>query len=156
MEEIITRMRLAALQDSYIAAIDNDRLEDWPNFFTEDASYEIISRENVEQGLPAPVIYCNSGRMIRDRLTSIRNANIYETPSYRHFLSGMEWQQHDEGWTMTTNYLVVNTVQSGTTSIYQAGVYIDHVILTPSGLRFRKKRCVFDTLRVQTLLAYPI
>jgi anthranilate 1,2-dioxygenase small subunit len=94
--------------------------------------------------------------MIRDRVLSLRNANIYERPSYRHFLSGMQWQAHDGGWTMTTNYLVVNTTQSGSTHIYQTGRYIDHVVRTPDGLRFRSKRCIFDTLRVQTLLAYPI
>jgi anthranilate 1,2-dioxygenase small subunit len=156
MEEIMMRLELAALQDRYIAAIDNDRLEEWAAFFIEDGFYEIISRENVEQGLPAPVIYCDSGRMIRDRVISLRNANIYERPAYRHFLSGMQWQASGDGWTMTTNYLVVNTVQNGSTSIYQAGRYVDHVVGTPDGLRFAKKRCIFDTLRVQTLLAYPI
>ncbi|MEM5388146.1 anthranilate 1,2-dioxygenase small subunit AndAd [Paraburkholderia phymatum] len=156
MEEINTRLRLAALQDNYISAIDNDKLEEWAAFFTEDGFYEIVSKENVEQGLPAPIIHCDSARMIRDRVLSLRNANIYERPSYRHFLSGMQWQPCEDGWTMTTNYLVVNTVQDGSTSIYQAGRYIDHVVNTPDGLRFRKKRCVFDTSRVQTLLAYPI
>lgn len=158
MEDIIVQMQLAALQDRYIGAIDNDRIEDWPAFFTEDGFYEIISKENVDQGLPAPVIHCNSARMIRDRVLSLRNANIYEKPSYRHFLSGMQWQESEEkdGWTMTTNYLVINTVQSGSSHIYQTGRYIDHVVRTPAGLRFRKKRCIFDTVRVQTLLAYPI
>jgi anthranilate 1,2-dioxygenase small subunit len=156
MDPFIIRLQLAALQDSYIAAIDNDRLEDWPGFFTEDGFYEIISKENVDQGLPAPVIYCDSARMLRDRVISVRNANIYEKPAYRHFLSGMEWQECEGGWTMTTNYLVVNTTQSGSTAIYQAGRYVDRVVRTPGGLRFKEKRCIFDTLRVQTLLAYPI
>ena len=156
MDDILTRLRLAALQDSYVAAIDNDKLEEWPAFFTEDGSYEIISKENVEQGLPAPVIFCDSAKMIRDRVLSLRNANIYEKPSYRHFLSGMEWQAEEDGWSVSTNYLVVNTVQSGTTSIYQAGRYLDRVVRTADGLRFRRKRCIYDTLRVQTLLAYPI
>lgn len=156
MEDFIIGLQLASLQDSYIAAIDNDKLEEWPGFFTEDGLYEIISKENVEDGLPAPVIYCDSAKMIRDRVLSLRNANIYEKPSYRHFLSGMEWRAETDGWAVSTNYLVVNTVQSGSTSVYQAGRYIDHIVRTPHGLRFKKKRCIFDTLRVQTLLAYPI
>jgi anthranilate 1,2-dioxygenase small subunit len=156
MDEFILRLQLAALQDSYVAAIDNDKLEEWPGFFTEDGFYEIISKENVEDGLPAPVIQCDSAKMIRDWVLSLRNANIYEKPSYRHFLSGMEWHEEADGWAISTNYLVVNTVQSGSTSVYQAGRYIDHVVRTSDGLRFKKKRCIFDTLRVQTLLAYPI
>jgi anthranilate 1,2-dioxygenase small subunit len=33
---------------------------------------------------------------------------------------------------------------------------LDRVVKTPDGLRFKEKRCIYDTLRVQTLLAYPI
>jgi anthranilate 1,2-dioxygenase small subunit len=51
---------------------------------------------------------------------------------------------------------VVNTSQDGASAVYQAGRYLDLVVRTPEGLRFKQKRCVYDTLRVQTLLAYPI
>jgi anthranilate 1,2-dioxygenase small subunit len=50
----------------------------------------------------------------------------------------------------------VNTSQDGSSSIYQAGRYLDRVVRTPQGLRFRSKRCIYDTLRVQTVLAFPI
>ena len=57
---------------------------------------------------------------------------------------------------MQTSYVVVNTGADGTSGIYQAGVYLDRVVRTPLGLRFQQKRCIYDTLRVQTVLAYPI
>jgi anthranilate 1,2-dioxygenase small subunit len=156
MDEIMLRLHLADLQDRYIAAIDNDRLEDWPKLFTEDCLYQIISKENEDQNLPAPVIHCDNAGMLRDRVLSLRNANIYEKPTYRHFLSGMEWQEDADSYRVVTNYLVVNTSQNGETEVYQAGQYLDRVVKTPDGLRFKEKRCIYDTLRVQTLLAYPI
>ena len=57
---------------------------------------------------------------------------------------------------MRTNYLVVNTSLEGSTSVYQAGIYKDVVVRTEAGWKFREKRVVYDTSRVQTLLAYPI
>ena len=151
------RLELSALQDRYVAALDNDRIEEWPGFFTEDCLYEIVSKENEDQGLPAPVIYCDNARMLRDRVLALRNANIYEKPQYRHCLSGMEWTEEADGSFATrTSYVVVNTGLDGTSGIYQAGCYIDRVVRTPDGLRFQSKRCIYDTLRVQTVLAFPV
>jgi len=38
----------------------------------------------------------------------------------------------------------------------QAGRYLDRIVRTEGGLRFQQKRCIYDTLRVQTLLAFPV
>lgn len=151
------RMELMSLQDEYVSAIDNDRLEEWPRMFVEECLYEIISKENVAQGLPAPVIYCDSGAMLRDRILSLRHANIYEAQSYRHFLSGLQiLTDRDNIVSFTCGYLVVNTGLDGVSSIFQTGVYHDTVVQTEQGWRFKIKRAIYDTSRVQTLLAYPI
>jgi anthranilate 1,2-dioxygenase small subunit len=156
MDEMMLRLELLALQDRYVATIDNDRLEDWPKLFTKECLYQIISKENEVDNLPAPVIHCETTAMLRDRVLALLNANIYVKPAYRHFLSGMEWREEEGGYALSTNYLVVNTSQDGASAVYQAGRYLDLVVRTPEGLRFRRKRCIYDTLRVQTLLAYPI
>ena len=156
MQDLMQRLELMELQDRYVSVIDNDRIEEWPGLFTDDCLYEIVSKENEDQGLPAPVIHCDNVRMLRDRVLSLRHANIYEKPQYRHCLSGMEWGAEYGGFWMRTSYVVVNTSLDGTSGIYQAGLYIDHVVRTPDGLRFKSKRCIYDTLRVQTVLAFPI
>jgi anthranilate 1,2-dioxygenase small subunit len=157
METLLLRLELAALQDRYVAVLDNDRIEEWPGLFVEDCLYEIISKENEDFGFPAPVIHCDNGRMLRDRVLALRNANIYEKPQYRHCLSGMEFHTEADGViAMQTSYVVVNTSENGETTIYQAGTYLDRVVRTEAGLKFASKRCVYDTLRVQTVLAFPI
>ncbi len=151
------RLELSALQDRYVACLDNDRIEQWPGMFVEDCLYQIVSKENEDAGFPAPVIHCDNARMLRDRVVALRNANIYEKPCYRHCLSGMEWRLAEDGsFAMRTSYVVVNTSQEGESSIFQAGMYLDQVVRTDEGLKFRSKRCIYDTLRVQTLLAFPI
>src|SRR5918911_5015182 len=122
LEAALLRLELLDLQDRYVSVLDDDRLEDWPSMFPETCRYEIIARENVESGLPAPLLYCDNARMLRDRVVSLRRANIYEKPAYRHFLSGFAWKQIDGGSFETScNYLVVNTTLRGETQIYQAG-----------------------------------
>jgi anthranilate 1,2-dioxygenase small subunit len=155
--DLMLRMELMALQDGYICTIDGDRLEDWPKLFVDDCLYELIPKENVDQGFVAPLVYCEGIAMLRDRVLSLRNANIFEKPIYRHFVSGLDFKSVDaETIDMTSNYIVVNTSQAGDTYIYQAGRYFDRIVRTPDGLRFKSKRVVYDTSRVQTALAIPI
>ncbi len=155
--ELLLRLEMQDLQDRYIATIDNDRLEDWAALFVEDCLYEIMPRENEELGLPAPLIHCDNAAMLRDRVLSLRHANIFEKPAYRHMVSGLAVERVDEATVaMSCNYLVVNTTQEGNSAVYQAGRYLDRVVRTPEGWRFKSKRAIYDTLRVQTLLAYPI
>jgi anthranilate 1,2-dioxygenase small subunit len=155
--EMILRLEIQALLDRYIDVIDNDRLEEWPELFVEDCLYEIIPRENEDAGLPAPVIRCDNRRMLRDRVISLRNANIFSPQTYRHFLSGLViGANDDQAVEFTCNYLVINSNQAGQSLVYQTGRYLSRVVKSDAGWRFASKRCVFETSRVQTLLALPI
>ena len=157
MDDLLQRLELSAFQDRYVSVIDNDLLEEWPKLFVEDCLYEIVPKENEDAGLPIPVIHCDNAMMLRDRVISLRHANIYEKPTYRHFISGLDWRRVDDmTFDMWSSYVVISTSQAGFSSVYQAGRYIDRVVRTGDGLRFKSKRCIFDTLKVQTLLAVPI
>jgi anthranilate 1,2-dioxygenase small subunit len=157
MQELLLWFELQRLQDRYIALIDDDRLEEWPDMFTEDGVYEIVPRENEDRGLPVGVMHCFGRAMLRDRVTALRKANIYEEHTYRHMTSALAVTPcgADEA-KMTSNYLVVQTLTDGETRVYQAGRYVDQVVRTPAGWRYRRKRAIYDTSRVQTLLVTPI
>lgn len=155
--ELSLWFELSRLQERYIATIDDDRLEQWPDFFVEDGVYQILPKENVDLGLPAGVMHCFNRAMMRDRITSLRNANIYEAQIYRHFTSALQFQQEADGAIrMRSNYLVIRTLTNGESSVYQAGTYDDVVVRTPEGLRYRSKRAIFDTSRIHTLLVIPV
>ena len=95
--------------------------------------------------------------MLRDRVVSLRHANIFAQPTYRHFLSGLSCRMTGEDQAeMSSSYLVINTTTSGVSEVYQAGRYQDVVVRTQEGWRFKSRRVIYDTSRVQTLLAYPI
>src|ERR1700736_62813 len=74
------------LNARYVQAIDDNRLDDWPDFFLEQGRYLVTTAENVERGLPLGMIYATSRAMLRDRVRSLREANVYEAQRYRHVI----------------------------------------------------------------------
>ena len=77
-------MRHRAIAVALVAA-----LERWPEFFIEDCRYRIISAENYDSGMPLGLIYATSKNMLHDRVSALREANIYEPQRYRHIVSGL-------------------------------------------------------------------
>lgn len=157
MDNMQLWFELHQLQDRYVSALDNNRLEEWPEFFTEDCIYEIVPRENEDAGLPVGIISCDSKNMLKDRVLALRHANIYGEHTYRHMVSGMIVNRvNDEVADVTSNYVVVQTLQDGESFVYQAGCYKDRVVKTDGGWKYASRRVIYDTSRVATLLATPI
>ena len=71
------RLRIADLYGAHDAALDEREWERWPEFFTEDAVYKILPRENVDAGLPAAMVYCESRAMLADRVVALREALVF-------------------------------------------------------------------------------
>lgn len=141
----------------YAHCIDDDRLEEWPDFFTEECFYHVVSRNDFEQGLPVGVMTCKSRGMLTDRIVSLRNANIYEPHSYRHLISAIRLRgQEDSLWIVQTGYAVIRTMQEGDTAIFSSGKYLDKIDLSGDRPRFRERIAVFDSPRVDTLMVIPI
>ena len=145
------------LQGRYVECIDDNRLEEWPEFFMENCVYEIISRENHERGLSAAAIFCDSKGMLVDRIVSLRNANIYAEHNYRHLLSNILIQDLSNGAICAqSNYLVLQTRTEGATEIYNAGKYVDKIVADGDVLKFKEKIAIFDTHQIKSLLVTPI
>lgn len=151
------RYEVEELLYDYVQTIDDDRLEEWPDFFVEDCEYQIIPRENTDLGLAAAIIYCDSKGMLHDRIVALRKANIYPEHYSRHIVSNMRVTADKDGVIYAEgNYLVLQTRMDGDTKIYNAGKYLDEIVRVDGELKYRKKTCVFDTHRIQTLLVTPI
>lgn len=54
---------------------------------------------------------------------------------------------------MQSNYVVDQTL---TERVYQVGRYFDRVVRTSDGWRYQRRRAVYYTSRVQTLLVTPV
>jgi len=145
-------------QAAYARSIDNGDLDAWPNFFVEQCIYKITSADNHSQGLEAGVVFANSRAMLVDRVTSLREANVYERHTYRHFL-GQPWIKSKEATRVAseTPFFVLRIMRDGTTDIFATGRYLDVYALEPEGApKLVERIVVCDSSRFDTLLALPL
>ncbi len=149
--------RVWQLNADYARALDDDRLEDWPDFFTDDCLYKITSADNLRRGLEAGLIYADSKGMVRDRVAALREANIYERQTYRHIV-GMPAIVGEGGGAVRaeTPFLVVRIMRDGTMDLFATGRYLDALVEDDGALRFRERLVVCDSSRIDTLLAIPL
>lgn len=149
--------RVSRLNAEYARAIDDDRLERWPEFFTDPCLYKITSADNYRRGLEAGLVYADSRGMLQDRVAALREANIYERQAYRHLVGlpaitdGADGAVHAE-----TPFLVVRVMRDGTMDLFATGRYVDTMVDENGTLRFRERLVVCDSSRVDTLLAIPL
>ena len=151
--------KVANLNARYVAAIDDNKLEEWPDFFVANGSYRVTTAENFERGLPLALIYATSRAMLRDRVRSLRDANVYEAQRYRHLI-GPALIGGEEGGEVRaqTSFMVARIMHTGETSIFATGRYHDRILLdTPErGEAFVEKLVIFDSRLIDTLLAIPL
>ena len=155
--EIARRAELDTLYADYAHCLDNDELEAWPDFFTEDCRYRITSAENYEAGLPLGLVYLTSRAMLVDRVMALRKANIYEPQRYRHMIGAIKIGAEDNGaLPVVANVIVVRTMQDGEMSLFAAGRYIDRLTRQGDAWKFAHKEVVLDSRQIDTLLAIPL
>jgi anthranilate 1,2-dioxygenase small subunit/terephthalate 1,2-dioxygenase oxygenase component beta subunit len=150
-------LRLAALNAAYAATIDQDRLEAWPDFFVSDCLYKITSADNHRQGYAAGIVYADSRAMLRDRITALRTANIYERQNYRHIVGLPVIVSETVGELIAeTPFLVVRIMRDAKTELFATGVYLDRLREEDGTLRFVERVVVCDSGHFDTLLAIPL
>jgi 3-phenylpropionate/cinnamic acid dioxygenase small subunit len=152
-------LHLAAsvLQARYGRAIDEDRLEDWPEFFTDDCLYVVTSFENHARGLPAGIVYCDNKGMLKDRVSGLREANIYERHRYRHIVSMPDVVADEGGRVQTrTPFAVYRITRNKASELFVTGCYHDELARVGDELKIAKRLAVCDSSVFDTLLAIPL
>ncbi|HKA44744.1 MAG TPA: aromatic-ring-hydroxylating dioxygenase subunit beta [Burkholderiales bacterium] len=157
--DIELQLTVENLLARYVHALDNDRLEEWPQFFVQTGSYRIVTAENYERGLPLPIVYADSRAMLRDRVSALRHANVYEAQRYRHAVSATLVERQDAHTVRAVSHFqVLRIMHTGETVIFASGRYLDRIRLNGDGgaAQFEEKIVVCDSRRFDTLLAIPL
>lgn len=148
---------LITLNADYAAAIDDNRLEEWPSFFTQQCFYRITTAQNHARGLPAGLVYADSRQMLVDRVLSLRKANIYERQSLRHLL-GLPRIENENGDLVCTrtSFAALRIMRTGETEIFASGNFLDELVRVDGKLLLQRRDVVCDSQRIDTLLALPL
>ena len=157
MERLLLQFQLDQLNADYAAALDDKRLDDWPEFFVEDGCYTVQARENFDRGLPLALMALESQGMMKDRVYGVTQT-IFHAPYYtRHVVSPARLLSVDAGvMHAEANYAVFRTRPAGVSEVYSVGRYIDEVIKKGDSLKFRRRLCVYDSEMILNSLIYPI
>jgi 3-phenylpropionate/cinnamic acid dioxygenase small subunit len=151
-----------AVQDlnaRYIQTIDDNKLELWPDFFIENGRYRVTTAENFDRGLPLAMIYATSRAMLRDRVRSLRDANVYEAQRYRHIIGPALLGARDPGNVHAqTSFLIARIMHTGETMLFASGRYHDLIVIDEAGraTAFAEKTVILDSRLIDTLLAIPL
>jgi salicylate 5-hydroxylase small subunit len=156
-ESLRLEQEINRLNADYAAALDDGRFDDWPGFFTEDATYKVQSRENHERKLPLALIALESRGMMKDRVYGVTQT-IYHAPYYtRHVVGPARVLDEVEGRVRAqSHYAVFRTRPGDASEVYSVGRYVDEIVRTGDGLKFTSRLCVYDSEMVLNSLIYPI
>lgn len=151
-------LAVSLLQAQYAQTLDDDRLEAWPEFFTDDCLYTITSHDNHARGFEAGIVYCDSKGMLKDRVSGLREANIYERHRYRHIVS-MPAMVQVEGTRVKaeTAFAVYRITRNKPSELFVTGCYHDEFLIDGERrLRIARRIAVCDSSVFDTLLAIPL
>jgi anthranilate 1,2-dioxygenase small subunit len=157
--DIALQLTVENLLARYVHAIDDGQLEAWPEFFVEHARYRITTADNHLRGLPLSLIYADSRAMLRDRVSALRHANVYEAQSYRHTVSAVLVERIDAHSARAVSaFQVARIMHSGETLLFASGRCLDRIRLTGEhgAAQFEERLVVIDSRRIDTLLAIPL
>jgi anthranilate 1,2-dioxygenase small subunit len=146
------------LVHEWARAVDENRVEAICELLAPEGRYTVRSRFNADRGLPIALIDAHSAAQLRDRIKSMRIANIYEPHHYRHLVSGVQIVgERDGALDVRSNLVVVRTMElDGTMKVFASGQCRDLVQIESGGPRFRSREIVLDSRAVETLLVIPL
>jgi salicylate 5-hydroxylase small subunit len=155
--EIELRLEVADLYASYSACLDAGRFDDWPEFFTEDCRYRVVSRENHDRNLPLGTMDLQSRGALLDRVYAVQST-LFHAPYYQRHIIGPARILSREGETILAeaNYLVIRTKRDQPSEVFNAGRYLDRIVAVQQGLRFVDKLCIFDSELIPNSIIYPL
>ena len=156
--DVVTRFELADLYAAYAEALDDGPLDAWPDLFTDDCLYLVIAAENHDRGLPLATVRCESRGMLRDRVHAVHETAMYVPRRMRHVVGPLRVRPAEgDAYAVRAAYSVFETLPDALTRVFNVGRYDDVVVRDTDGvLRFRAKRCVYDSCLVPTSLVLPI
>jgi anthranilate 1,2-dioxygenase small subunit len=152
------RLEIEEFNAEYAAVLDAGRVQDWPNFFADDAVYRITGRENADAGLPVGLVYCEGIGMIRDRALAISRTTMFAPRYLLHQVTNARVLAVDASGEITAeaNYALFETLFDEKTVLQQVGRYHDRFVRQAGRLKLKARHCVYDSLIIDTALIYPV
>tara|TARA_R110002110_G_scaffold282201_2_gene496628 strand:+ start:6465 stop:6962 length:498 start_codon:yes stop_codon:yes gene_type:complete len=151
------RLEIEEFNYAYADTLDRFDVDGWVEYFTEDALYHVIARDNEESGLPLGLIYCEGKAMMKDRAYALLNTEMF-APRYLHLSITNTRALQIEGDLIhaVANYTLIETLVEEPSRVQQVGKYRDVFRRTPNGLLLQERKCIYDSVMVDNCLVFPV
>jgi anthranilate 1,2-dioxygenase small subunit len=159
LDALLLHHEVESFNAAYAAALDEQRLTDWAEMFTDDACYVVISRENADRGLPVGLIYCDSKRMIHDRAFAIEKTTMFAPRYLRHIIGNLQVLGEDANGAIRAraNYALIQVLYDRPEAkLHQVGAYHDVFRRVEGVLKLAERRCIYDSLLIDNALCLPV
>jgi anthranilate 1,2-dioxygenase small subunit len=159
LRSVLLHHEIDSFNARYAQALDEQRLSDWTEMFTDDALYVVLSRENFDRGLPVGLIYCENKRMIHDRAFALMETSMFAPRYLRHIIGNQVVLSEERTGTIKcrANYVVLQVLfDRPDATLHQVGVYHDVFRRVDGALKLAERRCVYDNLLVPNALCIPV
>ncbi len=141
----------------YAYTLDDGLVKEWDSFFCDDGLYFVTTVQNEEEGLPIGIIHCKGRGMMSDRIVALETANIYEPHRYCHIVTKPVITLSESNYfNVRSNFSIYRTMENGFTDLFATGKYLDQIILVNDVPKFKERRVILDSRRVDTLMVVPI
>jgi anthranilate 1,2-dioxygenase small subunit len=159
LQALLLHHEIESFNARYAQALDEQRLADWTDMFTDEALYIVLSRENFDRGLPVGLIYCENKRMIHDRAFAVMESSMFAPRYLRHIIGNQLVLSVESDGTIKAraNYVVLQVLlDRPDATLHQVGVYYDVFRRVGGALKLAERRCVYDNLLVPNALCIPV
>ena len=155
--DVETRLAVEDLFYAYADCLDHGDITEWADFFTEDCTYTLISKENYDLGLPLGTIVAEKKGGILDRITAVTRTTVYHERALTHLITNTRVLGEADGLIeVTANYAVLETLPNQYTKILNSGRYLGTLVRDGDGLKIKELTCVFDSALVPASIIYPV
>jgi 3-phenylpropionate/cinnamic acid dioxygenase small subunit len=148
------------LYTDYCESLDDADTDRWPGFFTQECSYRITTRENVDRGLPLCFVLCEGQAMLRDRAAALQRTVFHRRRFQRRIVSGLRLKTFEgldrDGIEACASFVVYESVGDEPSRLLACGRSTDVIVRDGGALRFKHRLCVIDARVMPDSLVFPL
>jgi len=152
------RLEIEDFHADYCAVLDAGDVEQWPAFFAEDGIYRVTARENAELSMPVGLVYAQGRAMMHDRAVAIARTQMFAPRYNLHLVSNtrVSAQRPDGAIEAQANFVLLQTLVEGPSTIHMAGTYYDTFRRMDGRLLLQERQAIYDSTVIANDLVYPL
>lgn len=151
------RLNIQEFYSRYADCLDGGRLQNWPEFFTEQCVYRINTRRGIRMGPEDDSMNFDSKAIMLDRTVSLSQSEDFVPHQQRHFITNVRaMPTESDELRVFANFLVVRTFAEKRSEFFVSGFYHDRIVRPGGRLKFQEKLVVLDSDVAPEGLIYPL